>query len=72
MSNKVIYKEALGTLFEHGPFALKGLVSHAKKHTLPIHGLNERVDSFSAKYQENMLPSLAHFFKTKIVPLAGA
>ena len=24
------------------------------------------------KYEENILPSLTHFFKTKIVPLAGA
>ena len=72
MSNKVICKEALGTLFGYGPFALKTLVSHAKRHTLPIHGLTGRVDSFSAKYQENVVPSLAHFFKNKIVPLAGA
>ena len=72
MSNKVICKETLGTLFGYGPSALKTLVSHAKKHTLPIHGLTGRVDQKSAKFQENVLPSLAHFFKTKIVHLAGA
>ena len=26
----------------------------------------------TVKYEENILPSLAHFLKTKIVPLAGA
>ena len=72
MSNEYICKEALGTLFGYGPFALKTLVSHTKKHTLPIHELTGRVDSFSAKFQENVVPSLAHFFKNKIVPLAGA
>ena len=30
------------------------------------------IDPFSAKFQENILPSLAHFLKNKIVPLAGA
>ena len=72
VSNKYICKEALGTLFGYGPFALKTLVGHAKYHTLPIHGSTGRVDSFSAKFQQNVLPSLAHFFKTKIVPLSGA
>ena len=72
MSNEYICKEALGTLFGYGPFALKTLVSHAKKHALPIHGLTGRVNSFSAKFQENVIPSLAHFFKNEIVPLAGA
>ena len=73
MSNKVIYKEVLGTLFGYGPFALKALVLHAKNHTLPIHGLiGNRVDSFSTKFQENAVPSLAHLFKNRIVPLAGA
>ena len=72
MSNKYICKEALGTLFGYSPFALKTLVSHAKKHILPIHGLTGKVDSFSAKFQDNVVPSLAHFFKNEIVPLAGA
>ena len=72
MTNKFICKEALGTLFGYGPFVLKVLVLYAKNHTFSIHGLTGRVDSFSAKYQENVVPSLAHFFKTEIVPLAGA
>ena len=72
MSNEVICKEALGTLFGYSPFALKALVQHKKYHTLPIHELNERVDSVSAKFQQNVLPLLAHFFKTEIVPLTGA
>ena len=73
MSNKYIYKEALGTLFEFGPKALKALVSHAKNRILPIHGLTRRVDHKSAKYEMNILPSLAkNFFLTEIVPLAGA
>ena len=72
MSNEYICKEALGTLFGIGPYALKTLVRHAKYHTLPIHGLTGRVDHKSAKYEENILPSLVHFFKNKIVPLAGA
>ena len=48
------------------------MVSHAKNHTLPINGLTGRVDSFSAKFQENVVPSLAHFLKAEIVPLAVA
>ena len=71
MSNEYICMEALSTLFGYGPFALKMLVRHAKYHTLPIHGLTGRVDSFSAKFQENVVPSLRHFFKNEIVPLAG-
>ena len=72
MSNKYICKEALDTLFGFGPKALKALVLHAKNHTLPIHGLSGTVDHKSAKYEMNILPSLAHLFKTEIVPLAGA
>ena len=72
MSNEVICKEALGTLFGLGCHALKTLVQHAKYHTLPIHGSTGRVDPKSAQFQQNVLPSLAHFFETKIVPLAGA
>ena len=72
MSNKYICKEALGTLFGFGPKALKALVLHAKNNTLPIHGLTSRVDLFSVKFQENVVPSLAHFFKNEIVPIAGA
>ena len=52
--------------------ALKLLVRHAKYHTLPIHGLTGRVDSASVKFQENVAPSLRHFFKNEIVPLVGA
>ena len=62
LSNKYICKEALCTLFAFGPKALKVLVLHAKNYTLPIHGLTGRVDSFSAKFQKNVIPSLAHFF----------
>ena len=72
MSNEYICKEALGTLFGYGPFALKTLVSHAKKHTLPIHGLTGVITPMSVKFQENVVPSLAHFFKNEIVPIAGA
>ena len=71
MTNEFICKEALGTLLGISCIALKTLVLHAKNHTLPIHGLTGRVDSFSANFQENVVPSLAHFFKNKIVPLAG-
>ena len=66
MSNVYICKEALGTLFGVGHHALKTLVRHAKYHTLPIHGLTGRVDSISVKFQQNVLPSLAHFFRTKL------
>ena len=72
MSKKYICKEALGTLFGYGPFALKTLVSHAKKKPSPIHGLTGGITPMTIKYEENILPSLAHFLKTKIVPLAGA
>ena len=70
MSNKYICKEALGNLFGLGHHALRTLVRHAKYHTLPIHGLTGRVDSFSAKFHENVVPSLVQFFKNKIIPLA--
>ena len=72
MSDKYIYKEALGTLFGFGPKALKALVSHAKNHTLSNHGLTGRITPMSDKYAMNIQPSLAHFFKNEIVPLAGA
>ena len=72
MSNEYICKEALGTLFGFGPKALKVLLLHAKNHTLPIHGLTGRVKSFSAKFKENVVPPLAHFFMIEIIPLAGA
>ena len=72
MTNKLICKEALGTLFGYSHIALKALVSHTKNHTLPIHGSTGRVDPFSAKFQENIVPSLAHFFKNEIVPIVGA
>ena len=72
MSNEYICKEALGTLFGLGSHAVGLLVRHAKFHTLPIHGLTGRVDSVSVKFQENVIPSLRHFFKNEIVPLAGA
>ena len=62
MSKEVICKEALGTLFGYGPFALKALVSHAKRKTLPIYGLTGRITPMTVKYEENILPSLAHFF----------
>ena len=72
MSKEYICKEALGTLFGFGPKALKALVLHAKNHTLPILGLTGRITPMSDKYAMNILPSLAHFFKTGIVPLVGA
>ena len=72
MTNKCICKEALGTLFGYGPKALKTLVPHAKYHTLPTHGVTGRLHPKSPKFQENILPSLAHFLKNKIIPLAGA
>ena len=73
MTNEFICKKALGTLFRYSHIiALKALVLHAKNHTLPIHGLTGRVDSFSAKFQENVVPSLAPVSKNEIVPLAGA
>ena len=72
MSNEYICKEALGTLFGLGPHALKSLVKHAKYHTLPIHGLTGAITPMSVQFEENVVPSLRHFFKNKIVPLAGA
>ena len=72
MSNGYICKEALGTLFGYGPKALKAFVSHAQNHILSIHGLTGRITPMSDKYEMNILPSLAPFFKTEIVPLAGA
>ena len=63
MTNEFICKEALGTLFGYGHIALKALVSHAKNHTLPIHGSTVGVDPFSTKFQENIIPSLAYFLK---------
>ena len=72
MINEFIWKEALSTLLGIGRIALKALVLHTKNHSLPIHGLTGRVDSFSAKFQENVVPSLSHFFKNEIVPLVGA
>ena len=80
MTNKFICKEALGTLFGYGHIALKALAIHThthihintQNHTLPIHGLPGKVDPVSAKFAENLLPSLAYFFKIKIVPLVGA
>ena len=71
MSNEYICKEALGTLFGYSPFALKRLVLHTKMHTLPIHRLTGVITPMSVKFQENVVPSFAHFFKNKIVPLAG-
>ena len=72
MSNEYICKEALGILFGFGPKALKVLVLHAKNPTLPIHELTGRITPMSDKYAMNILPSLAHFLKTEIIPLAGA
>ena len=72
ITNEFICKEALGTLFGYGHITLKALVFHAKNHTFPINRSTGRVDPSSAKFQENVLPSLAHFFKKEIVPLAGA
>ena len=72
MSNEYICKEALGTLFGLGPHVVGTLVQHAKYHTLPIHGLTGGITPMSVKFQENVLPSLRHFFKNEIVPLAGA
>ena len=72
MKSKFICKEALGTFLGYGHIALKALVSHAKNHTLPIHRLTGRVDPVSTKFEENILPPLAYFFKNKIVPFVGA
>ena len=65
MSNEFICKEVLGTLFGYGHIELKALVSHVQNHTLPIHGSTGRVDPFSAKFAENILPSLPYFLSTK-------
>ena len=72
MTNEFICKEAPGTLFGYGHIALEALVLHAKYHALPIHGGTGRLDPKSAEFQENILLSLAHFLKNKIVLLAGA
>ena len=72
MSNEYICKEALGTLFGLGSHAVGLLVQHAKFHTLPIHGLTGAITPMSVQFEENVVPSLRHFFKNEIVPLAGA
>ena len=70
--NVFIYKEALGKLFGIGRKGLTALIHHAKYHTLPIHGLTGRVSKFKTKFQENVVPPLAYFFKNHILPMAGA
>ena len=65
MSNEYICKEALGTLFGIGPYALKTLVSHAKKHTLLIHGLTGRVNSFSLSFKRMSYLHLHTSLRTK-------
>ena len=67
-----ICKEALGTVFGIGRKAMTTLVDHAIHHTLPIHGLTGRVPEVNTKFQENVVPPLAYFFKNQIVPMAGA
>ena len=50
MTNEFVCKEALGTLFGYSHKVLKPLVSHAKYHTLPIHGSTGRVDPKLAQF----------------------
>ena len=71
-ANVFICKEALGMVFGIGHKAMTSLVDHANHHTLPIHGLTGRVPKFKTKFQENVVPPLAYFFKNQIVPMAGA
>ena len=59
-------------MFGLGSHAVGLLVRHAKFHTLPIHGLTGGITPLTVKFEENVLPSLRHFFKNEIVPLAGA
>ena len=72
LKNVFICKEAFGTLFGIGRYAMTALVDHVKYHTLPIHGLTGRVPKFNTKFQENIVPPLAYFFKNHILPMAGA
>ena len=67
-----ICKEALGTVSGIGRKGKTALVHHATYHTLPIHGLTGRVPELLTKFQENVVPPLAYFFKNQIVPMAGA
>ena len=71
-ANVFICKEALGMVFGIGHKAMTSLVDHANHHTLPIHGLTGRVPKFKTKFQENVVPPLAYFFKNQILPIAGA
>ena len=66
MSNEYICKEALGTLFGLGPHALKSLVRHAKYHTLPIHGLTERLITNQLSIKRIYYLHLHTFLRTKL------
>ena len=72
LKNVFICKEALGTLFGIGRYAMMALVQHAVKHTLPIHGLTGIVPEHYKNYQQDVVPPLAYFFKNHILPMAGA
>ena len=67
-----ICKEVRGTLFGICCNGMPALVQHAVHHTLPINGLTGRVPEFKTKFQENVVPSLAYFFKNHILLMAGA
>ena len=63
LKNVFICKEALGTLFGIGRKGMSALVQHAVQHTLPMHGLTGRVCDFNTKFQQNIVPPLAYFFR---------
>ena len=63
LKNVFICKEALGTLFGIGRYVMLTLVQHAVQHTLPNHRLTGRVCNFNTKFQQNVVPPLAYFFK---------
>ena len=72
LKNVFICEEVLGMLFGSDGKGLTALADHAIHHTLPLHGLTGRVPKFNTKFKENVVPSLAYFFKNYIVPMTGA
>ena len=71
LQNVFICKKALGALFGIGREKMRVLVQHAVNHTLLIHGLTRRVPEFNTKFQQNVVPPLAYFFKNHILSMAG-
>ena len=65
LKNVFICKEALEILFGIGHEGMRVLVQHTNHNTLPIHELSERFPKVTTKFQENVVPPFAYFFKNQ-------